>query len=194
MLSGCSRQEDDGTGYLFICTIPGNPECLDPQYTNNQNAQIVIETIMEGLLRLDETGNLVPAGAESYTISDDGLFYEFHLRNDCYWFSAGTEQKNAKPVTSLDYVFAFRRLLSPETDSPHASEYFCLKNASAVYNGQLKPEKLGISAPDGATVRFELEVPEKRKIEGVEAASGRAREMRESLSQRSFTTSSKSVP
>ena len=160
VLSGCSRQEDDGTGYLFTCTIPGNPECLDPQYTDNQNAQIVIETIMEGLLRLDEAGNLVPAGAESYTVSDDGLFYEFHLRNDCYWFSAGTEQKDAKPVTSLDYVFAFRRLLNPETDSPYASEYFCLKNASAVYHGQLKPEKLGISAPDGATVLFELEAPE----------------------------------
>ena len=144
MLCSCSRQDtDDGTGYLFTCTIPGNPECLDPQYTDNQNAQIVIEAIMEGLVRLDETGSLVLAGAESYSVSDDGLFYEFHLRNDCYWFSAGTERRDAKPVTALDYVFAFRRLLSPETDSPYAGEYLCLKNASAVLEGPAQTGTVG---------------------------------------------------
>ncbi|MBR1530284.1 MAG: peptide ABC transporter substrate-binding protein [Oscillospiraceae bacterium] len=160
IFSGCSREKDDGTGYLFTCTIPGNPGCIDPQYTENQNAQIVIETIMEGLLRLDETGAVVPAGAESYQISDDGLLYEFKLRNDCTWISAGTEEKDAKPVTSLDYVFAFQRLLNPETHAPHAEEYLCLKNAGAILNGQEKPEKLGVSAPDGGTVIFQLEYPE----------------------------------
>jgi len=160
MLSGCSGKKDDGTGYQFTCTLAGNPECLDPQYTENQNAQIVIETIMEGLLRLDETGAVVPAGAESYQISDDGLFYEFKLRNDCTWVRAGIDQKDAKPVTSLDYVFAFQRLLNPETHAPHAEEYLCLKNASAILSGQEKPEKLGVSAPDGGTVIFQLEYPE----------------------------------
>ncbi len=159
-LCSCSHKPDDGTGYLFTCTIAGNPQCLDPQYTDNQNAQIVIDAILEGLVRLDETGSLVMAGAESYTVSDDGLFYEFQLRNDCYWFSAGEERRDAKPVTALDYVFAFRRLLSPETASPYAGEYLCLKNASAVLEGSAKPEQLGISAPDGATLIFELEYPD----------------------------------
>ena len=56
---------------------------------------------MEGLVRLDETGTLVMAGAESCTVSEDGLYYEFRLRNDCYWFSAGEERRDAKPVTAL---------------------------------------------------------------------------------------------
>ena len=160
MFTSCAKKTDDGTGYLFTCTLSGNPECLDPQYTENQNAQIVMEAILEGLLRLDETGSILLAGAESYQVSENGLLYEFKLRNDCKWVSADTEEKNAKPVTSLDYVFAFQRLLSPETHAPHAEEFLCIKNASAVLNGQVKPQKLGVSAPDGATVIFELEYPE----------------------------------
>ena len=157
--TGCADKKNDGTGYLFTCTLTGNPECLDPQYTENQNAQIVMEAIFEGLLRLDETGAILPAGAERYTVSEDGLHYEFQLRNDCYWFSAGMEEKDAKPVTSKDYVYGFQRLLSPETASPHAEEYYCIKNASSVHHGGAKPEALGISAPDGATVEFDLEYP-----------------------------------
>lgn len=160
LLSGCSGEDDDGTGYRISCTIAGNPECLDPQYTENQHAQVILDAILEGLLRLDETGTLIPAGAESYTISEDKLVYEFKLRNDCCWVSADTEEKYAKPVTALDYVFAFQRLLNPETGSPYAEDYLCLKNASAIVNGTCKPDKLGVSAPDGATVRFTLEYPE----------------------------------
>ncbi len=158
--TGCSDKKNNGMGYLFTCTIAGNPECLDPQYTDNQNAQIVMEAVFEGLLRLDETGAIIPAGAESYTISENGLHYEFHLRNDCYWFSTGMEEKDAKPVTSKDYIFGFQRLLNPETDAPHAEEYYCIQNASAVHHGSLKPEALGISAPDNATVAFDLEYPD----------------------------------
>ena len=160
LVTGCAREQDDGTGYLFSTTLPENPECIDPQYTNNANAEIVIETIMEGLVRLDEKGEIQPAGAEEYTISEDGLHYEFKLRNDCYWFQAGQEEKEAKPVTALDYVYAFRRLLAPETRSPRAEEYFCLKNAQAVRNGEKPPEQLGISAPDGGSVIFDLEYAE----------------------------------
>jgi len=158
--TGCSRKEETGAGYLFTCTLAGNPECLDPQYTDNENAEIVICNIMEGLLRLDETGTVIPAGAESYTVSEDGLVYTFRLRDNCYWYSVGTEAKDAKPVTSLDYVFAFRRLLAPETHAPHAEDFLCIENAPEIRSGKLKPEKLSVSAPDGATVIFRLTSPE----------------------------------
>lgn len=159
MLTGCREQEDDGRGYLFICTLAGNPGCIDPQYTDNENAEIVMETIMEGLMRLDETGNLVMAGAEEYSVSRDRLCYRFRLREDSYWYTAWKDKEEAEPVTASDYVYAFRRLLNPETGAPHAEEYLCLKNAAAILSGQMKPEELGVTA-DGETVIFELDYPE----------------------------------
>ena len=156
IMTGCSGKEQDGRGYLFICTLSGNPGCLDPQYTDNENAEIVIETIMEGLVRQDEAGNIEPAGAESYNISGDGLRYEFKLREDSYWYS----DEDVKQVTSSDYVYAFQRLLNPETEAPHAEEYLCIKNASAILSGWMKPETLGVTAPDEFTIIFELDYPE----------------------------------
>lgn len=159
LFSGCSKEEDTGAGYLFTYTLSGNPECLDPQYTENENAETVLSNIMEGLLQLDEHGRMILAGAESYHVSEDGLTYQFKLRNNCYWYQVGMDEKNAKPVTAKDYVFAFRRLLNPETDAPHAEDFLCIQNASDILAGKQKPEKLGVSAPDGATVVFELEYP-----------------------------------
>ncbi|MDE6004910.1 MAG: peptide ABC transporter substrate-binding protein [Oscillospiraceae bacterium] len=159
LLTACAKKENTGTGYLFTCTLSGNPQCIDPQYTDNENAETVIANIMEGLLQLDAYGRIVLAGAESYQISEDGLTYEFKLRNDCYWYHAGMEDKDAKPVTSKDYVFAFRRLLDPDTHAPHANDFLCIQNASDVLAGKQKTEKLGVSAPNGATVVFKLEYP-----------------------------------
>ncbi|MDE5753890.1 MAG: peptide ABC transporter substrate-binding protein [Oscillospiraceae bacterium] len=159
-LTGCSQKEDDGTGYAFTYTIAGNPDCLDPQYTDNPHAQTVIANMMEGLLRMDEYGRILPAGAESYTISDDGLTYEFKLKNNCYWYSADMEEKDAKPVTARDYVFAFRRLLNPETNAPHAEDFLCIENASEILDGKQKPETLGVIAKDGGTLIFHLTEPD----------------------------------
>ncbi|MBD5142220.1 MAG: peptide ABC transporter substrate-binding protein [Ruminococcus sp.] len=159
LLTACSKQEDTGTGYLFTCTLSSNPECIDPQYTANENAETVIANMMEGLLQLDAYGRIILAGADSYEISDDGLTYQFKLKNNCYWYRAGMEEKDAKPVTSKDYVFAFRRLLDPDTNAPHASDFLCIQNASDILAGKQKTEKLGVSAPDGGTVIFKLEYP-----------------------------------
>lgn len=160
LFTGCSGDQDDGTGYLFTCTIPGNPECLDPQYTDNPNSETILANMMEGLLRLDAYGRILLAGAESYQISDDGLTYEFKLKNNCYWFASGMEQKDAKPVTARDYVFAFRRLLDPDTHAPHAQDFLSIENASEILDGSEKPETLGVIAQDGATLIFHLAQPD----------------------------------
>lgn len=156
--TACSGDDEStGTGFLFTTSLSGNPACLDPQYTDNENADIVIASIMEGLLRLDENGVPVEAGAESYSISDDGLYYMFNLREGCCWYQSGMEAEEAIPVTAYDYVFAFRRMLDPGTRSPYASDFSCLKNANAIMAGSKGVESLGISAPDENTVIFQLE-------------------------------------
>ncbi|MBQ2264039.1 MAG: peptide ABC transporter substrate-binding protein [Oscillospiraceae bacterium] len=155
--TACSESEESGTGFLFTCALAGNPACLDPQYTDNENADIVVRNIMEGLVRLDENGVPEPAGAESYTISEDGLYYMFNLREDCRWYKTGMDEENTTPVTAQDYVFAFRRIVDPVTASPYAQEFACLKNANAIMAGTMDIAELGVSAPDDTTVIFRLE-------------------------------------
>ena len=157
LCTACSDSEESGAGFLFTCALSGNPACLDPQYSDDQNADIVITNIMEGLVRLDENGVPQAAGAESYTISDDGLYYMFNLREGCCWYKSGMSEDEVIPVTAQDYVFAFRRMFEPETKSPYAKDFNCLKNANAIMAGSLGTSELGVSAPDDTTVIFQLE-------------------------------------
>ena len=161
MTGGCASQEEDtGAGYLFTTVLPGDPECLDPQFTQNENAEIVIRNTMEGLMRFVDAGEPVPAGAETFTISGDGLVYTFTLRSDAYWFSKNMDADRPERVTSRDYVFAFRRIADPAMRSPYAEDFRCIKNASAIMAGEQEARYLGVSAPDGNTVMFELEYPD----------------------------------
>ena len=53
---------------------------LDPHKALSAGTKEVLFNIFEGLVKFDHDGNLVPAVAESYHISDDGMTYTFTLR------------------------------------------------------------------------------------------------------------------
>ena len=160
-LAGCSRgSEDTGAGYLFTVTLPDDPGCLDPQFTEDPEALMLLTNMTEGLMRLDADGVPVLGEAASYTVSDDGLVYTFTLRDDCYWNAKGMDTDRPTRVTARDYVFAFRRLVDPAMRSPYAEEMLALHNAKAVREGRMDPQKLGVSAPDAVTVVIELDYRE----------------------------------
>lgn len=121
---------DDGSNYIFKYDISGNPTTIDPQSATDDSALMVIENVFEGLLRLDENGDVAPAVAKSYTVSDDGKEYTFILREDVYW-TDGREFE--AQCTAEDFVCGFKRLFDSSTKAPRASEFYCIKN-SRIYN------------------------------------------------------------
>lgn len=122
--------------FYDIDTAPVN---LDPQSAADYSSQLIINSLFEGLLRSGEDGQLEPAAAESYTVSDDGLIYRFVLREDGRW-SDGTS------VTAENFVYAFKRLFDPATNSKNAAEFFCIRNSEKVYQGECSPSELGVKA------------------------------------------------
>ena len=87
-------------------------ESLDPQVAQDGTSLEVIANFTDGLTQMDADGQTINALAESYEISDDGLTYTFHIREDANW-------SNGTPVTANDFVFAWRRAVDPAV----ASEY-----------------------------------------------------------------------
>ena len=69
-------------------------ESLDPQQATDGTSFEVIADYTDGLMQMDADGQAVPALAESYDLSDDGLTYTFHIRDDANW-------SNGTPVTAL---------------------------------------------------------------------------------------------
>ncbi len=148
--------EDDGSGYIFKANIENNPKNLDAQMATDKESIMIITNMMEGLMKVEASGAIVPAMAESFEMSDDGMVYTFRLRQNCQWDS---QSDFSAEVTADDFVFAFQRIFDKSTNSPYSSDYLCIKNASAVLNGSLDVTELGVKAVDKYTVEFILEYP-----------------------------------
>ena len=62
-------------------------------------------------------------------------------------------------MTSDDFLFAFRRIMTPETAAGYASILFPIQNAEAITKGEMPPEELGVAAPDPQTLVITLNSP-----------------------------------
>ncbi len=83
-----------------------DPETLDPHKSSTVAEAHILLDLYEGLLTYDNHGAMIPGAATHWTISDDGLTYEFTLRAEGRW-------SNGDPVLATDFVFALRRILDP---------------------------------------------------------------------------------
>lgn len=165
-LASCS---DDGAGGSISYALDVSPSTLDPQYAGDTSAQIVINNVFEGLVRVSENGEVIPGIAESWEISPDGLIYTFKLRQDTKWKCPTVIKKefgeefynkfNIAPVTAHDFVFAMQRAVSPEINSSLAHRLFAIVNATEIYSGKLDASLLGVTAPDDYTLIINLREP-----------------------------------
>lgn len=76
---------------------------------------VVGANTIDSLVENDTYGNILPSGAESWEVSEDGLTWTFHLRAGQYWYDADGNQKD--PVTANDYVAAARYVCDSAMDS-----------------------------------------------------------------------------
>ena len=103
------------------------------------------------LTDLDKDFNIIPAAAESWSASDDGLTWTFILRDGLKW-SDGT------PLTAYDYEATFRLEATPEHAWDFAWFYAgVIKNWNEVIAGELPPEELGVKAIDDRTLEITTE-------------------------------------
>jgi oligopeptide transport system substrate-binding protein len=135
--------------------IRGNgpePDTLDPQRARTDASFNILRDLFEGLTAVGPDGGAVPAAAESWSVSADGLEYTFHLREGLRW-------SNGEPLVAGDYVAGMRRLVDPATASPYAQILESVTNAVAATRGERPAADLGVIAPDDRTVVIRLVNP-----------------------------------
>ncbi len=91
------------------------------------------------------------AGAESIDVSEDGLTYTFHLRQNAKW-------SDGKPVTAQDYKYGWDRLIDPAKGYSYASFIFNVVGAEEYYNGTASLDDVAIKAVDDYTFEVKLKV------------------------------------
>jgi oligopeptide transport system substrate-binding protein len=129
-----------------------DPATLDPHRVAYPGEFNIISDLFTGLLTLDAEARPIPGAAESWTVSKDGLSYEFKLRPGMKW-------SDGKPLTAADFEWSFRRMLDPATAFPFAARLYLIRNARAVNAGRRPIADLGVTALDAGRLRLDLEHP-----------------------------------
>ncbi len=126
------------------------PPQMNSMLATDAVSGMVLGHVMEGLLRYDANGQIVPAMAERWELS--GNRATFWIREDARW-------NNGDPVTAQDFEFAWKTTLDPATGSQYSFILYPIKNAEAVNTGQLPVDSVGVRALDARTLEVELEQP-----------------------------------
>lgn len=107
LLAGSALAQPRPGGVLRIAT-PHAPINLDSRTNMSGGGIIIANQVQEGLLTTDlATGEALPALAESWEVSGDGLTYTFYLRRGVK-FHDGTDFTAADVVYTFDFITGAR--------------------------------------------------------------------------------------
>jgi oligopeptide transport system substrate-binding protein len=167
--------------------IGAEPASLDPQLMQGMAEGRVLSSLYEGLvlpfpnlLRNGSQGvapkinspsggegvrgwgidnDVSPGVAERWEISKDGCVYTFHLRADAKWSNPDSIGASGESVTAQDFVWSWKRAMSPAIASPNASLFDSIAGAKAYRAGKIDWSGVGIGAPDAQTLVVTLDRP-----------------------------------
>jgi oligopeptide transport system substrate-binding protein len=125
------------------------PDSLDPQRARNVESANVLRDVFEGLTAIGREGEPVPAAAERWETSADGLRWTFALRDGLRW-------SNGDAVVAEDFAAALRRLVDPATASQYAQIVDVIRGANDIIAGRRPAAELGVQAVDARTLVVEL--------------------------------------
>jgi peptide/nickel transport system substrate-binding protein len=111
----------------FMVTIPvvggslnegevGTPRTVNPILAFTDADKDVTALVYAGLMRRYDSGNLVPDLASSYSVSSDGLTYDFVLKKNIYF-------DDGKPIRADDIVFTINKTQDAAIKSPVRADW-----------------------------------------------------------------------
>ena len=150
LLTACdNNQPKNASEKPLRINLLEQPRILDPRKAQNITDMSISKMFMEGLTRVSKEGKAELALAERYTVSDDMKTYRFVLRK--------AKWSNGAPITAHDFVYSWKKTLSPKFPSHNAAQLYPIKNARGVKSGTLPVSMLGIKAVDNQTLVIKLE-------------------------------------
>ncbi len=123
-------------GGTLIEGVVGNPRFINPVLALSDADRNLVSLVYSGLLRTNTDGTLTGDLSDNLTVSEDGLTYTVHIRNDATF-------QDGIPVTAEDVVFTIQKITDPGLKSPLFGDW----------------SGIGVAAIDDHTVAFALRKP-----------------------------------
>ena len=130
-------------------SIADDPQQMDPTLNSYSRSSMVLQNLFQGLYKLGPDGaTFIPACAESYEVSEDGMIYTFHLKEGLKW-------SDDSALTAKDFEYSWKRVMDPEVASGASSDMWVIKNAQQYTDGECTADEVGVKAVDDLTLVVE---------------------------------------
>lgn len=120
VLCSCTSENRNAGKKVFRYNEAANIQSLDPAFAKDQAMIWVDVQLYNGLVQMDNELNIVPSIAKSWEVSNDGLEYTFHLRDDVYFHPHQLFKNGKRRVVAEDFVYSLNRIVDTKTMSPGA--------------------------------------------------------------------------
>ena len=156
LLSACGQSNTDTSTYSS--TFSANPTTFNYLLDYYADNTAVITNLVDGLLENDSYGNLVPALAEDWSVSADGLTYTYKLRKDAKWYTADGEEYAS--VKAQDFVTGIKYAADNKGQAMDLIQN-SIKGLNDYVTGVTNDfSTVGVKALDDYTVEYTLTRPE----------------------------------
>lgn len=156
LLSACGQSNTDTSTYSS--TFSANPTTFNYLLDYYADNTAVITNLVDGLLENDSYGNLIPALAEDWSVSSDGLTYTYKLRKDAKWYTADGEEYAS--VKAQDFVTGIKYAADNKGQAMDLIQN-SIKGLNDYVTGVTNDfSTVGVKALDDYTVEYTLTRPE----------------------------------
>ena len=156
LLTACGQSASDDKTYSS--TFGADPTTFNYLLDYSGDNTNVITNLVDGLLENDNYGNLVPALAEEWSVSKDGLTYTYKLRQDAKWFTADGEEY--APIKAQDFVTGVKYAADNKSQALDLIQNSIKGLDDYVTGTNSDFSNVGVKALDDYTVQYTLTRPE----------------------------------
>lgn len=157
--SSGSAEGEKGSAKTYSYVFATDIETLDYTFSQRQSNSIHYSNFVDGLMEWDPEGQLVPALAESYEVSEDGLTYTYKIREGVPWVDSEGNEYGAD-VTANDWVTGLKHAVEKKSETLYIVAD-SIKGLSDYVAGKTDDfSTVGVKATDDHTLEFTLNKPE----------------------------------
>ena len=147
---GCTTSTED---FEIAVNFASEPNTIDPALNSAVDGAVMINHIFEGLYKWVDYGSgnatLALGQAKEVTPNADKTVYTVKLRDDIKW-------SDGKDVVAADFVYAWQRLVDPNTAADYCYMADIILNANEIMAGEMDKSELGVKAIDEKTLEITL--------------------------------------
>ena len=167
LICGCSQTTDqtgteDGEEVVFRMLYDVENTTLNYLASGKEIEHAVACNMVDGLVEFDNHSNILPAMAESWTTSDDGLVWTFKIRQGQKWYDHNGNE--VAEVTANDWVNGLKLVCDPKTSSGTYDQVKIIAGVEDYYAALMAGEEasfddVGVKAIDDYTLEYTLVRP-----------------------------------